>query len=188
MASYTNLVIITVMDDIDSLDQLIAELDKAEKQDVPNIIKRLRLKKDYFEEYASWCQDGYTRNCVHRTDGYELILLCWAKSCVTPIHDHGGQACWVYQIAGELTEKRFEKNAAGELIETNRMTLQPQDLTFMEDRMGYHQLCNESNTRGYTLHLYASPIDQCDVFNEDKNCFETKNMSYDMCPEELIGV
>lgn len=176
------------MDDIDSLQDLIMQLDKAEKTEVPAILNGLQLPKEDFDEFASWCEDGYTRNCVHRTAGYELILLCWSKGCVTPIHDHGGQDCWVYQINGTLTERRYEKNEQGELVETNEMKLLPGALTYMEDRMGYHQLCNESENNGYTLHLYASPIDECDVYNEDTSEFETKEMCYDTCPEELIGV
>jgi cysteine dioxygenase len=176
------------MDDIDNLEDLIEQLDQAEKKDVPAILKGLRLPKKDFEQFASWCEEGYTRNCVHRTETYELILLCWSKGCVTPIHDHGGQECWVYQVEGNLTEKRFEKNENDELIETESLTLEAGDLTYMEDRMGYHQLCNQSETLGYTLHLYASPIDACDVFNEETNVFETKEMSYDTCPEELVGV
>lgn len=174
--------------DTDSLQDLILQLDKAAKKEVPALLNGLQLHKKDFDNYASWCEDGYTRNCVHRTKGYELILLCWSKGCVTPIHDHGGQDCWVYQIEGTLTEKRFEKNTDGELVETDSMTLQPGALTYMEDRMGYHQLCNKDGERGYTLHLYASPIDQCDVFNEETSQFETKEMAYDTCPEELVGV
>ena len=176
------------MDDTDSISDLIQKLDQAQKSEVPTILKGLRLQKKDFENFASWCEGDYTRNCVHRTEKYELILLCWAANCVTPIHDHGGQDCWVYQIEGELTERRFEKNEEGELVETRKMTLKPQGLTYMEDKMGYHQLCNENNERGYTLHLYASPIDECDVFNEETNTFETKEMCYDTCPEELVGV
>lgn len=176
------------MENINSIAELVKLLDCAKKQEVPEIMRSLRLQKESLIDYTSWCKNGYTRNCVHRTSAYELILLCWSENCATPIHDHGGQDCWVYQVAGQLTEKRFEKNGAGELVETKKMTLQPQAITYMEDKMGYHQLCNENDTRGYTLHLYASPIDQCDVFNKDKNCFETKEMSYDTCPEELIGV
>jgi cysteine dioxygenase len=175
------------MDEINSLSLLIQKLNAAEKSEVPALLKNLRLPKQDFDSFASWCDDGYTRNCVHRTESYELILLCWSKGCVTPIHGHGGQECWVYQIEGNLTEKRFEKNAAGNLIETEVLTLQAGDLTYMEDRMGYHQLCNQSDTKGYTLHLYASPIDTCEIFNETTNSFEIKEMSYDtMKKKELV--
>lgn len=176
------------MDKIDNLQDLIEQLDNAEKSEVPALLKELKLPKADFEDFESWCEGDYTRNCVHRTQGYELILLCWSKNSVTPIHSHGGQDCWVYQIAGSLSETRFEKNETGELIETNKMTLNAGDLTYMIDNMGYHQLGNQSNERGYTLHLYALPIDECEVYNEEKQAFETKEMCYDTCPEELVGI
>ncbi len=172
--------------DTDSLGDLILKLDQAKKNEVPQILKGLRLQKNDFEQYATWCDNGYTRNCVHRTEGYELILICWSAQCITPIHGHGGQDCWVYQVEGALTEKRFVKNEAEELVETKSMTLEAGDLTYMEDKMGYHQLLNETDQRGCTLHVYASPIDECDVFNKETNCFETKVMSYDTCPDDIL--
>jgi cysteine dioxygenase len=173
------------MDNIDSLEDLVEALDNAKKKDVPEILKSLQLKKEDLNKYASWATSDYTRNCVMRTDTYELILICWDANSETPIHDHGGQDCWVYQAAGELTEIRFaEEN--GDLVETNRMTLKPNGLTYMEDTMGYHQLINENKERGYTLHLYAKPIDECEVFNEDKQCFETKEMVYDTHIEVIV--
>ena len=177
-----------IMDDIDSLEELIKHLDKAEKKDVPAIFTALRLHKKDLDQFASWCDGSYTRNCVYRSESYELILLCWSKGCETPIHDHGGQDCWVYQAVGELTERRFEKNESGELIETNKMVLSPGGITYMSDVMGYHSLANESDLGGYTLHLYASPIDKCDVFNEDSQVFETKEMAYDTVSDELVGI
>lgn len=176
------------MDTIDSIEGLIDELNEADKRDVPRILEHLRLNTENLEKYASWCKGDYTRNCIIRTDTYELILLCWDSQSDTPIHDHGGQDCWVYQVAGELTEIRFAKNDKGDLEETKRMLLKPEGLTYMEDKMGYHQLCNKTNSRAFTLHLYASPIDECDVFNDEKQCFETKEMSYDTHDGALVGV
>lgn len=172
------------MDPTDSIEDLIEQLNKANKQEVPKILKNLQLKKTDLDQYATWCDADYTRNCIMRTAGYELILICWDAKACTPIHDHGGQDCWVYQAVGDLTEIRYQK-LNEELSETDRMVLQPGGLTYMSDEMGYHQLCNEAGSRSYTLHLYASPIDSCEVFNDETNSFETKEMCYDTCPEEV---
>ena len=159
---------------INTIDQLLAALDAATKKQIPEILKKCSFDIDALNQCATWSAGSYTRNCLKRTDSYELILICWDASAQTPIHDHGGQACWVYQLQGELTEIRYASNAKKELEETKRMVLQPNALTYMVDTMGYHQLCNTSNERGYTLHLYANPIDECEVYNKERACFETK--------------
>ena len=54
------------------------------------LLKVTGLNEAEFEKYATWNQESYTRNCIARTDTYELILLCWEKKQETPIHEHGG--------------------------------------------------------------------------------------------------
>ena len=67
------------------------------------------------------------------------------------------------------------------------MTLTPGKLTYMNDSMGYHTIGNISNQRAMTLHIYASPIDSCKVYNNEKACFEVKHMSYHTCKENALA-
>lgn len=165
------------MNFINTINALVEILRKVPPAEYAKIMKRIKLKESNLQSYAQWTQQGYTRNCLDRTPTYELILLCWDVGAKTPIHGHGGEDCWVYQAKGTVEEVRF-KEEAGKLTEVNRMVLTPGKLTYMHDRMGYHALYNRSNTRAMTLHIYASPIDACKVYNNSKDCFEIKEMSY----------
>ena len=44
--------------------------------------------------------------------------------------------------------------------------------------MGYHTLSNSTSENAITLHLYMKPVYQCEVFNEEKQKFETAEMNY----------
>ena len=167
------------MDCIESLEKLIKNLDESSPENHGKIIKKMDIPVSEFEEFASWDKEGYTRNCINRTDEYELLLLCWKKGDVTPIHGHDGQKCWVYQIEGKVTEVRYEEDNTGDLFETNRMQLSPGRLTFMNDKMGYHKLKNDTDGRAMTLHIYVAPINSCEVFNSGKETFEYKELEYD---------
>ena len=167
------------MDSVESLEELIEKLDHSDSFNLGKVIKQMNIPLSDFETFASWDKEGYTRNCIRRTNEYELILLCWKKGDATPIHGHGGQRCWVYQIEGQLTEIRYDKNDSGHLIEIDRKLLTPGNLTFMNNSMGYHKLNNETNGRAMTLHIYVSPITSCKVFNDNKKDFELKEMEYD---------
>lgn len=165
------------MNSIITVEQLTEVLDEIEPHEQAKNMKRLHIAAHELENYATWSSNGYTRNCLARTEKYELILLCWDAYAKTPIHDHGGEDCWVYQVQGTIEEIRF-KQEAGMLKETNRMILMPGKLTYMNDSMGYHSLVNLSNQRAMTLHIYTLPIDTCEVYNDQKDCFEIKEMSY----------
>lgn len=174
------------MNHITSVEELAEILDSPEPIQHAQIMKRIKISTRDLESYISWNKQDYTRNCLVRTQKYELILLCWDIGAQAPIHGHDGKECWMYQIQGTVQEVRFE--AEGETLkETNRMTLTPGKLTYMCDRMGYHTIGNISNERAITLHIYASPIDKCKVYNDQTECFELKEMSYhSMKGKELV--
>ena len=165
------------MNQIISIQELTDTLDKADPLDHAKIMKRIKIEASEFEPFMTWSKQCYTRNCLARTEKYELILLCWEIGTKTPIHGHGGEDCWVYQIQGTVEEIRYEQNTSL-LKETNRMILTPGKLTYMNDKMGYHCIENNLSQRAMTLHIYASPIDTCKVYNNKKDCFEIKEMSY----------
>jgi cysteine dioxygenase len=165
------------MNHITSIEQLTKTLDSSGPLDRAKIMKRIKIEAHELESFTTWSKQGYTRNCLARTKQYELILLCWDIGAKTPIHGHGGEDCWVYQIQGVVKEMRFEQ--VGKLLKaTNQIVLAPGKLTYMNDVMGYHSIENTSNQRAMTLHIYASPIDTCKVYNEKIDCFEIKEMSY----------
>ncbi len=167
------------METINSLPEFITKLEENEINDYPKIIKSLSIPSAEFEKYATWNEDRYTRNCIVRTDTFELILLCWNKKQETPIHEHGGQKCWVYQVDGEVEEKRYQNDEAGELNITSRINLTAGSITYMDDSMGYHTLTNLENKRAMTLHIYMKPIDSCEVFCNKAETFITKELEYD---------
>lgn len=167
------------MDKINTIEALAKALDEAHESERAQIVSQLDLSPEAFEAFATWSEEGYTRNCVARTDDYELLLLCWDQQAETPIHGHGGQDCWVYQIEGTVEEIRVKEDNTGELQETHRMDLAPGKISYMNDDMGYHKIRNPFRQRAMTLHIYAKPIDACKVFDPENEAFEVKEMEYD---------
>jgi cysteine dioxygenase len=169
---------------INTIEDLVDCFNQVDKNEKIQALKCIDIPNEFFESYATWEAGGYTRNCLFRNDEFEFILLCWDKGVKTAYHGHDGQDCWVYQIKGTVREERV-KEVGGELAICNELTLDEGNLTYMHDRMGYHALENISEGRAMTLHVYANPIEQCKVYNEDKAKFEIVEMEYDTCPEEL---
>lgn len=164
---------------ITTIEALARKLDNAKKEERGKIIRKLDLLPDSFQEFATWSNEGYTRNCILRTDDYELLLLCWDREAETPIHGHGGQDCWVYQIEGTVNEVRLKPGDNGILKQTHSCNLKPGEISYMNDGMGVHKIVNPAGQRAMTLHIYAKPIDACRVFDPKKRQFEIKEMKYD---------
>ena len=168
-----------------SIDDLVQALKENNNSNFTSIITSTYLSIHTLEEYSSWSDECYTRNCIEENEKFELILLCWEKGQQTPIHDHGGEECWVKIINGEFKETIFKTTESGELEVENSFVLKEDEISYMIDFMGFHSIENISDGRSMSLHLYAKPIRNCNIFDEDLKTFEMKNLQYDTICEKL---
>ena len=164
---------------LQSLDELITALSEDERSRYNHIMHSVKLSADAFDDYCSWSDDCYTRNCIVDTEKFELILICWCEGHRTQIHDHGGEECWVKVIEGEFKETIYKKNKEGELNMVKSSISKSNELTYMKDFMGFHRLENLSNKNSMSLHLYAKPIRKCTIFDENSKTFAQKDLGYD---------
>lgn len=166
-----------VKQEISSVQELIKLLDSSSKDEYKALGKNITIPVQDFDDYLYFEEDSYTRNCIKRTNDYELILLCWEKGQDTPIHCHNNQECWVHVVKGKFHEQRFVEED-GELEMDHEMDLFEEGISYMNDDMGYHSLENFAKGRAVSLHLYMDPIDECNVYDEDKEEFELKELEY----------
>ena len=172
---------------LQSLEELITALSTNEQTKYNQIIRSLKIPNSVFENYSSWSEDCYTRNCIAENENFELILLCWQKGQITPIHNHGGEECWVRIIKGEFKETIYTTNEVGELKLIKAITSKANDVTYMKDFMGVHSIENLSNEKSLSLHLYAKPIRSCEIYDEESGEFVNKNLAYDTVAP-LVGI
>ncbi|MFK8039452.1 MAG: cysteine dioxygenase family protein [Crocinitomicaceae bacterium] len=163
---------------IQTLNDLITSLSEEERTTYGDILRNLKIPLSTFNQFCSWSDDHYTRNCIVNNKDFELILLCWNKGQSTPIHDHGGEECWVKVIEGEFREIIYKKEKGSALRETSSTTSKVNDITYMKDFMGFHSLENLSDKKSMSLHLYAKPIRNCNVFDEASKEFVNKDLTY----------
>lgn len=163
---------------IQSLDELITALSEGERTGYNHIIHSIKLPINAFDKFSSWSNECYTRNCIVNNNKFELILLCWEQGQITPIHDHGGEECWVKVIDGEFREVIYKENEKGELNFVKSSISKSKDVTYMKDFMGFHSLENLSKKRSMSLHLYAKPIRKCRLFDEKTKTFINRKLTY----------
>lgn len=158
---------------------MLSELDNRPSAEYPGLVKRIEIAPSAFAKYEFWKEDGYARNCIKKTDAYELILLCWEPRQVTPIHCHNKQECWVYVVDGELTENFYGSNENDQPVFKKSEKRSASQYTFMHDEMGFHDIDNSSNERCMTLHLYAGPVARCRIYDKELGVFVWRDLTYD---------
>ena len=166
-----------------SLTELATVLSEEDSTKYADIFSSIKLPPSAFEDCCSWSSECYTRNCIVENEKFELILLCWEKGQITPIHDHGGEECWVKIIEGEFRETIYKVDEAGELRTIKSTISRTGDISYMVDFMGCHRLENLSDARSMSLHLYAKPIRKCNAFDEGSRKFVNRDLVYSTVSE-----
>ncbi len=161
-----------------TLNELVTALSEVESTLYSDIIHSMKIPSSAFEYCCSWSNKSYTRNCIIENEKFELILLCWGEGQKTPIHDHGGEECWVKVIQGELKETRYKIDEAGELKAAKSTISKTGDISYMIDFMGCHRLENVTEGRSMSLHLYAKPIRNCKMYDENSGKFVRRDLVY----------
>lgn len=155
-----------------------------ESVDFDTVIRSVDLPLDELDQYCFWSADSYTRNCIINCENFELILLCWENGQITPIHDHGGEECWVRIVKGNFKETIFQIDDKGDLKKIKTTESAVGDISYMKDFMGFHSLENLDDSRSMSLHLYAKPIRNCQLFDEKAGEFVKKELVYDTVSED----
>ncbi|TID14462.1 hypothetical protein CANINC_004750 [Pichia inconspicua] len=94
----------------------------------------------------------YRRHLLAAGEGCAILLLVWPIGASAPKHGHKGCECWVRLLSGELVEN-VEK--VGDEDNESRV-LKRDNVTYINDSIGRHSMCNEGVELAITLHVYSS--------------------------------
>lgn len=171
----------------ENIQKLIQLLSESSKTHYNSILSNFDFDAVDFNDFESWSTEKYTRNCMYKDSQFELILLCWNEGQETSIHDHDGEDCWVYLLEGNMEEVFYSMDNSNYLREERSTSMIPQQLSFMNDRIGFHKLRNCFKGKSMSLHLYAKPIEQCNFYCETSEQFIEKKLNYDTFKELTLS-
>ncbi|XP_054166008.1 cysteine dioxygenase 1-like [Oppia nitens] len=177
---------------INSITELIAILrqlfDQNKYIDVNYVQKILLSYKSNVNDwikFAYFDEQKYTRNLVDKGNGrYNLMLLCWSEGQGSVIHDHSDSHCFMKMLWGSLSETRYDwpdipENINDSMKVINQTYLKLNDVTYMNDSIGLHRVCNPNKQcKAVSLHLYCPPYSKCQVFDESTGRRDEATVNY----------
>jgi len=132
-----------------------------------------------WSNYGLFGEGPYTRNLVHLTEHYELIVICWNEGAASPIHDHSGQRCWMGGLQGEIQETHFDLPAAGcAPVARSTRILNRGQVAFITDEIALHEIRAAGGKPAASLHLYAHPIKTCKLYDPETGGVEERRLGY----------
>ena len=129
------------------------------------VLQRMDITREAFESYFTWNDEKYTRNCLARTDDFELMVMCWEEGQETRIHDYGDAMDWINPICGSLREERYllSDNGTG-LVKVSSLGIGTAEFSFLHTT-GIHKYSNDYESRTVSLHLYVKPVKTRKIYN-----------------------
>jgi len=112
----------------------------------------------------SWTPSGYSydRSLVKRAEPFfDILILRWAPGAKAPYHDHASRGCLQVVRNGKLLERRLV--TAGDPAIQNVLTPETSP-SFMNNSLGIHSIFNPTNTKVFSIHLYAPCKHQTNFF------------------------
>ena len=157
-----------------SLDEFILEMGREPvisltQERLMDLTHRLIIADELIESRTCFAANTYARNLVCRSADFELLVLCWKPGHESTIHDHAGSLNAVRVHRGELTSRVFVP-AAGRPAGAGPVELLAEERVRLGgwtgvDRGGIHHLANTAAEDLVTVHVYAPPLTELNVYS-----------------------
>lgn len=110
-------------------------------------------------------EEEISRIRIFATDWFDVLLLKWSPNCVSPIHDHPDNGCYLKVLYGNLLETLYDKN----VIKIGVTKLEKGMINYIHNNIGYHSIKNLNDDWSYTLHVYSPPYYKPNIISKVKD-------------------
>ena len=112
---------------------------------------------------ATFSAQGYTRTQLHRTAGWEVLLMGWLPGQRTTPHGHGESYGLICVLEGTLTEVEYRLARGGRVMKAKRRRHRTGGV-FHEQLHSIHHVEHAGRGRAVSLHLYAPPLARMEFY------------------------
>jgi cysteine dioxygenase len=112
---------------------------------------------------AHFSDQGYARTPLHRSAGWEVLLVGWLPGQRTAPHGHGESFGLTCVLEGTLSEVEYRLARSGQVMKAERRKHRPGSV-FHEQPHTIHHVEHAGRTRAVSVHLYAPPLSRMELY------------------------
>ncbi len=169
-----------------TMNELIERLDSFAGRGFPSdevqqYLASTRVEPETLEPYVRFRSDHYTRNLVHKTATYELLVIGWGSGQKAPIHGHEGERCWARVERGRLRFTSYREVSTDPLVLEIVGTPADGEPGHLDGPADIHAVENLDSfgSPAVSLHVYSFPYDECDIYDVDRGEKRRVKLAYD---------
>lgn len=175
-----------------AISEFVEKLNKLSYKNFPNdevadLFHKNPLALEYLEPYTFHSDARYTRNLIHKSQDFELILMCWGHGQYSAVHGHEGQKCWMRIEQGELEFSNYHDNNKEDPADLKKIDVKIGKKGFVDGPAYIHGVKNKSGKKAMSLHLYAKPFAECDIYDLDEHQIKKIALGYHSIHGKLVA-
>ena len=105
-------------------------------------------------------KEGYIKFKLFENKHIESYLIFWDPYSKSPIHNHATNGCYLKVLNGNIIEKKYRyqyKNELCLLKEDNIDIINSNEISFIDNTIGYHKIYNPNSFTVSSIHVYSPP-------------------------------
>lgn len=150
-------------------------------EEVHAYLRDTRIEPASLEPYVTFRQERYARNLVHKSESFEILVVCWKTTQEAPIHGHEGERCWARVERGRLRFTNYRQ------VSETPLVIEPLGPPLdgapghLDGPADIHRVENpaEFGEDAASLHVYSFPFDECDVYDLARGEKRRVKLDYD---------
>ena len=108
----------------------------------------------------------YGRNKIFNNGRIEIVFLTWGPGEICDVHDHGESCGLVKVVKGNISNIIYSQDPETGEPKHQQEEYVVDDVFIEVPKDSWHQMKNNLDDYTYTLHVYAPPVENMQVFNQ----------------------
>ncbi|MEW6730011.1 MAG: C-GCAxxG-C-C family (seleno)protein [Acidobacteriota bacterium] len=133
---------------------------------VSYLMQRVDIRHEEIEKCLNFSEESYARNLFYKNDRFEILVMCWDKGQMSPIHDHDESFSVEKIYTGEImcTNYRRIEPDTDEIEEVDAQLIGVGGVIYSKGGE-IHKVANQSmQDRAVSIHFYAPPMKRMKCF------------------------
>ncbi|MFH0898114.1 MAG: cysteine dioxygenase family protein [bacterium] len=157
-------------------------------EDVLTALQKDMVPFELLDPYIFFSDARYTRNLIHKTDGFEVVLMCWNPGQKSPVKNLMGTLTWFGVERGMLDISYFqEEPSSGSNSKLKKLNLVRLKQGSVEFPSRVYSFENNSDSQVVSLHLFVPPSSQCEIYDIELGTKRTVPLSYHSIHGKLVA-
>lgn len=155
--------------------------------EVLNLLRKEALSFEFLEPYVFFSDARYTRNVIHKSPEFEVLVMCWKPGQKSTIREHKNNIGLMQVALGNLQVSYYQEDPTSGAKIVKKINSVDLKQGTVEVVSGVYQIENVFGTDAVSLHVFIPPLSDTDIYDIETNTKRAMSFGYHSIHGKLVG-